>query len=275
MDIDGVLCPDPTPAQDDDGPRYEAFLREVQPLIIPTVTVGWLVTCRLEKYRALTSEWLAKHGIRYRELIMLDFPDKASRAAANCWGSFKAQVYNRTRAFCFIESSHRDAVEISRITGCSVFCTETRNMLNAGTVLNSPANRWLQRAEQLIVEIDAYLPKSEAFVLVENAELGEGFASSRDWVPFLERNGCYWGAPTHDEMAIEEFDRIRRSGTRYIVFAWPAFWWFDHYKEFYAYLQANAREVVRTEVAVIFALYGRSELPVPIAFKESLATIDG
>jgi orotate phosphoribosyltransferase len=36
LDIDGVLCHDPTEEDNDDGLRYAAFLRSAQPLFVPT-----------------------------------------------------------------------------------------------------------------------------------------------------------------------------------------------------------------------------------------------
>ncbi len=48
VDIDGVLCRDPTEVENDDGPIYRTFLREAQSLFIPTVEVAYLVSCRLE-----------------------------------------------------------------------------------------------------------------------------------------------------------------------------------------------------------------------------------
>ena len=48
MDIDGVLCADPTPEENDDGEKYRHFLLNAPPLFIPKVTIGTLVTSRLE-----------------------------------------------------------------------------------------------------------------------------------------------------------------------------------------------------------------------------------
>ena len=50
VDIDGVLCLDPTTEENDDGPLYEAFLRIAPVLRVPTRKIGWLVTSRLERY---------------------------------------------------------------------------------------------------------------------------------------------------------------------------------------------------------------------------------
>lgn len=128
VDIDGVLCRDPTREENDDGEMYETFIRNVEPLIVPSKTIGWLVTCRLEKYRALTKEWLAKHGVKYKHLIMMDFPDKESRVKSKSHANYKAKVYENSRALLFIESSLWQASEIARLTGKDVLCMETREL---------------------------------------------------------------------------------------------------------------------------------------------------
>ena len=43
VDIDGVLCIDPTAEENDDGPRYREFLSCAKPLYLPTVPVGALL----------------------------------------------------------------------------------------------------------------------------------------------------------------------------------------------------------------------------------------
>lgn len=65
VDIDGVLCRDPVPEENDDGEKYRRFLEDVEPLVIPSQTTGWLVTCRLEKYREIVEKWFQKHGFKY------------------------------------------------------------------------------------------------------------------------------------------------------------------------------------------------------------------
>lgn len=134
VDIDGVLCPDPTPEQNDDGPAYMDFVTNAPTLHRPTGEIGWLVSCRLEKYREATEAWLAAHGIRYRELIMMDYPDAAARRAARAYGAFKAEAYATSGAHFFLESNPRQAEEIARRTGRAVFCVSTRTVVEPGTV---------------------------------------------------------------------------------------------------------------------------------------------
>jgi orotate phosphoribosyltransferase len=134
MDIDGVLCLDPTDEQNDDGPEYLSFLRDTPALLLPTAPVGWLVTSRLEKYRAQTVEWLARHKVQYGELRMMQYPDMAARRAARAYARFKSEIYLETGAWLFIESDAALAVQIAQLSGRSVFCTETREMLAPGEV---------------------------------------------------------------------------------------------------------------------------------------------
>lgn len=138
VDIDGVLCADPTEHQNDDGPRYRRFLADAPPLLLPTVPVGRLVTCRLEKYRPLTAAWLDRHGVEYGELIMMDLPDKAARLASGGHARFKAEAYRRTDAPLFVESSDRQAVEIARLAGRPVLSIESRRMVHPGLAARVP-----------------------------------------------------------------------------------------------------------------------------------------
>ncbi len=130
VDIDGVLCRDPSPEENDDGPRYREFVASVEPLLIPTVRIGHLVTCRLEKYRDLTVSWLARHGVKYRKLVMMNYATKEERIAAGSHAQFKAQAYTRADGLLFIESDPGQAQEIAQVSGRPVFCLTTRNMFN-------------------------------------------------------------------------------------------------------------------------------------------------
>ncbi len=139
MDLDGILCRDPTDDENDDGERYRHFLINVEPLIKPTVEIGWIVTCRLEKYRSLTEEWLKKQGIRYKQLVMMNLPDKATRIALGNYAQFKAQAYKSTNATLFIESSIEQASEIARISEKDVICTNPSQLIEGRTTQVLPS----------------------------------------------------------------------------------------------------------------------------------------
>lgn len=134
VNIDGVLCPEPSKQVKEDESRYEEFLTRAEPLYLPTQKVGWLVTCRSEQYRALTEEWLARYGVEYGELIMRDLPAAPSRNGADTCGSFKAEVYRQTQATLFFESSISQALQIANLALKPVFCVGTMQMIYHGTI---------------------------------------------------------------------------------------------------------------------------------------------
>jgi orotate phosphoribosyltransferase len=129
LDIDGVLCRDPTEIENDDGPLYKEFIRTAQRLLLPTVPVGYLVTSRLEKYRDETEAWLARHNVKYKNLIMMNLPTKEARMRAGNHGEFKAQACKDVGADFFIESDKRQAVVIAENACVDVFCVQTRELV--------------------------------------------------------------------------------------------------------------------------------------------------
>lgn len=117
LDIDGIVCRDPTEAENDDGPAYREFLRTARPLYVPTKPVGMFVSSRLEKYRAETEDWLKRHNIEYEELVLLNLPNAEERRAQGNHGKFKGEVYRRSPAHLFIESELHQAEEIAEVSG--------------------------------------------------------------------------------------------------------------------------------------------------------------
>lgn len=136
FDIDGVLCPDPTPEQNDDGEKYRHFLLNAPPLFIPGSKIGTIVTSRLEKYRPETEAWLKANNIKYNDLVMLDLPDMAARQKANNHGGHKAKAYMSKPYVLFVESEMHQALEINRLSKKPVLCTANFEMIfNAESVL--------------------------------------------------------------------------------------------------------------------------------------------
>lgn len=134
VDIDGVLCVDPTNEENDDGENYLNFLLNASPYIIPKVKINTLVTTRLEKYRPNTEAWLKKHGIQYDELVMMDLPDKATRMKMNNRGEYKAEAFKqRKHCTIFIESERRQAQTIFELSGKTVYCVDTNEMYTPQT----------------------------------------------------------------------------------------------------------------------------------------------
>ncbi len=166
VDIDGVLCQDPTEEENDDGACYRKFLTEARILLRPTYEIGTLVTSRLEKYRAETEAWLKKHSIPYKELVMWDLPDKAARVASGGHADFKAAVFrSKTASSFFIESSAHQAQRIADLSCKPVICIETQRLHLPGakpvlTQSFSRAPKWGYRVlRRLFLSAKPYLLK--------------------------------------------------------------------------------------------------------------------
>lgn len=163
VDVDGVLCRDPTPEENDDGEQYREFLASVEPKIVPKKRIGWLVTARLEQYRPETEAWLDRHGIEYDDLIMLDLPDKETRRKRGSHAEFKADVYRSSGATLFVESDPRQAEEIAVRSNRPVFCFETKEMIRPGYVDQTYGNG-REYAEEFVRNPISFSKKAIRFV---------------------------------------------------------------------------------------------------------------
>jgi uncharacterized HAD superfamily protein len=128
VDFDGVLCRDPSEAENDDGERYRRFLLTADRRYAATCRIGAIVTSRLEKWRPETETWLREHGVDYDELVMLDLPDARTRRRLGVHASFKADAFRARPARLFIESERGQAIEIARRSGKHALCVDTQEL---------------------------------------------------------------------------------------------------------------------------------------------------
>ena len=122
-DIDGLLCKNPP--DDHDTAAYEQYISNPAPMVIPTYPVGGFVTYRLEKYRALTQNWLKRQGIKYQQLVMFPADDRDTRNAQMSPAIFKANIYRNLPQYnLFVESDAKQAELISTLSDKPVYCYE-------------------------------------------------------------------------------------------------------------------------------------------------------
>jgi hypothetical protein len=121
LDIDGVLCADPTREQKSSDAAYREFVLSAVPRHIPTNPVGALATGRHERWRAETEQWLAANGVQYGALHMW--------SGAGDHADHKTRVYIKSKSTLFIESSEKQSTVIASKSGKPVLCTKTMRML--------------------------------------------------------------------------------------------------------------------------------------------------
>ena len=144
--IDGVICISPADSESIDEKSYIDFLINAKPYILPSCEIHSLVTSRLEKYRSQTETWLAKHGIKYKHLVMLDLPTERENLNLRAHATHKASYFSQIPdSLLFIESSSRQAKKIAQLTGKPVYCVSANHMFSPGS----------QRARSFVVR---YLP---------------------------------------------------------------------------------------------------------------------
>lgn len=91
----------------------------------------------------------------------------------------------------------------------------------------------------------AQLPAASRYALVDGDEWGPlQVLPDRERVAFVERNGCWGGAPLDDTEALAELTRQRAEGLRAVVFGPDCGWWLTHYAEFGRELERTGRRLV-------------------------------
>lgn len=93
------------------------------------------------------------------------------------------------------------------------------------------ANSWWHQIQQMVGQIRETIPTNETFILVDEDQWNASkVIAGRHRIPFMERDGQYWGYPANDTSAILELERLHRSGANFIVFVWPYLWWLEYYE---------------------------------------------
>jgi succinoglycan biosynthesis protein ExoV len=114
---------------------------------------------------------------------------------------------------------------------------------------------WYYDVQRALQEISTVVGPGETFILVDEGQWGETrLIPGRRSIPFLEKEGHYWGLPSDDEQAISELERLRAEGARYIAFAWSSFWWLDFYTGFRDYLRSHFAPVLESERLIVWIL---------------------
>jgi hypothetical protein len=112
------------------------------------------------------------------------------------------------------------------------------------------------RVRQAARELGELVPAGDAVLLVGDPGpwRGDEVVCGRRAIPFLERDGQYWGAPEDDTVAVRELERLRRAGANFMVFGWPDFWWLEQYPGLHRHLRSHFRCVLENRRLVVFDL---------------------
>jgi glycosyltransferase involved in cell wall biosynthesis len=145
---------------------------------------------------------------------------------------------------------------------CGILAEHLHRMdvrVDAAAWKKGPGYVWMSRLDRAARDVKTIVPRGGTVVLVDDCQWSSPWGdtailSGLKTLPFLERDGRFWGRPPDDETAIKELERLRRGGAEWLVVAWPAFWWLDHYKTFHDDLHARFPRVVGNDNVIVFDL---------------------
>jgi hypothetical protein len=115
--------------------------------------------------------------------------------------------------------------------------------------------------QSALEELAEVVPPGAMLILVDEERWGGRQAlRGRRTLPFLERDGLYWGLPPDSDTAISELERLRGLGAEYLVFMWPSFWWLNHYAGLSDHL-GRYTTLVSSDRIIVISLILEAQLP--------------
>lgn len=121
VDMDGVLCIDPTREQRKDDELYQQFAaRDAIPLLRPMRPLGAIITGRHVKWRSETETWLHDHSIEYGALSMWN--------GEGTHNEHKIRMYRKSGFQLFIESEDKHSQTIAATCRRPVLCSKSRKL---------------------------------------------------------------------------------------------------------------------------------------------------
>jgi len=106
-----------------------------------------------------------------------------------------------------------------------------------------------------VTDIVSLVPPGSSFILANQDAWANGpRIAGRSRVPFLERDGVYWGPPADDAEAVAELQRQSARGHRYFAVTFPHLWYLEHYRGLRTWLRTHAREHIHNDRIALFEL---------------------
>jgi predicted O-methyltransferase YrrM len=238
--------------------RLQRTSVSVRVLLAPVVARKWTETM-VSQYRFDRAEMASSHPA---DLVIIDGPPEALGGREGTF--YQAIELSRPGTLILLDDASRpgekhalsrwgdtfaDAISIELVPGFA-------KGLAAITVHEPVRQQDFARFRVRVAtqEIRASIGETPSFLLVDQNQTGIRTIGGSCAVPFMERGGRYWGPPGNDEEAIAELERQRDAGIGFIVFAWPAFWWLDHYRHFATRLRTSYRRILASDRVVVYDL---------------------
>jgi len=108
---------------------------------------------------------------------------------------------------------------------------------------------WLDTLALVKSEIESVIPVRSRFIFVDQNTLTDATFDNRISAPLV-----FSGLPANDEEANMALEIMKADGFSYLVFAWPAYWWFEHYIVFTKHVRKRFPCMFKNERLIVFSL---------------------
>jgi SAM-dependent methyltransferase len=184
---------------------------------------------------------------------------------ANCFASygFKAfdvlrhRVWNNSRVEWWYAQNimiFATADSLDRLLEDGHFSIAPTEILPLVHPQNYTRQLWTQRVLSACLDLAKVVPAGSRLLVADDDLCGSLSLCDRFICPFTERNGHYGGPPADDAAALSELRQQIAAGVDYIVFAWPAFWYLEHYSELARCLSSRHALELKNENIIVYRL---------------------
>jgi len=129
-DFDGVICEEP-PVNDLRQPdQFQWWLANARPQYLPRkVAVPLIVSFRIEPWRAVTEAWMARWGVRTKQLVLHPSQTIQERNRTHSVAEHKGKLFRDSPCLIMFESDERQARTIADASGKLVIVPSTGKII--------------------------------------------------------------------------------------------------------------------------------------------------
>ncbi len=127
-DLDGVICENCPPGYDSNEDTYREWIKTAKHYCIPSFEIDVIISCRLEHYRKDTEEWLNRHGVKYKKLVLWNLDSKNERKGQNA--RYKVKELLSIKPDFFWESSLAESEYIWEKTKIPTLCFDEMRLFS-------------------------------------------------------------------------------------------------------------------------------------------------
>lgn len=129
-DFDGVICEEP-PVNDLRQPdQFQWWLANARPQYLPRkVEVPLIVSFRIEPWRAVTEAWMARWGVRTKNLVLHPSQTIQERNRTHNVAEHKGKLFRDSPCSIMFESDERQARTIADVAGKTVIVPSTGKII--------------------------------------------------------------------------------------------------------------------------------------------------